>query len=85
MSAFQCLDRTNLRTTLAQDAFCCIFAIARIVANLYIHRTGFKTLATLDALALVAPDTQSRKIAHRLEEDRNRTDILAECTIVFKE
>ena len=56
MSAFQCLDRTYLRTTLAQDTFCCIFALTGVVANLYIHRTCFKALAALDTLALIAVD-----------------------------
>ena len=57
MSAFQCLNRTDLRTTLTQDTFCCILAMAGVVANLYIHRTYFKALAALDALALVAMNT----------------------------
>ena len=85
LSAFQCLDRTHLSTALAQDALCSVFAMARIVANLYIHRTYFKAFATFDAFALIAPDTYHRKVAHRFKEYRNRTDVLAECPIVLEE
>ena len=53
MSAFQCLNRTDLCTALAQYAFCSIFSLAGVIANLYIHRARFKTLAALDALALI--------------------------------
>ena len=54
MSAFQCLDRTNLRTALAQNTFCCVLAITGVIANLYIHRTCFKALAAFDTFALIA-------------------------------
>ena len=56
MSAFQCPGRTDLCTALAQNTFCCVFAITGVIANLYIHRTYFKALATLDTLALIAAD-----------------------------
>ena len=56
MSAFQCLGRTDLCTALAQNTFCCVLAITGVIANLYIHRTYFKALATLDTLALIAAD-----------------------------
>ena len=57
ISAFQCLDRTDFRTTLTQNALCCILALTGVIANLYIHRTRFQTLAALDALALIATNT----------------------------
>ena len=83
-SAFQCIGRTNLSTSLTQDAFRGVFALTGVVANLYIHWTCFQALATLDALALIAVDTQPREVTHRFEEYRYRTYILAECTIVFE-
>ena len=57
MSALQCLDRADLRTVLAKNAFCCVLAITGVIANLYIHRTYFKALATLDTLALITMNT----------------------------
>ena len=80
----QCLDRTSLRTPLAQNAFRCILALTGVVANLYIHRASFKALATFDALTLITADAKSREIAHRLEEYCNRTNVFTECPIVLK-
>ena len=57
MSAFQCLDRTDLCTALAQNTFCCVLAITGVIANLYIHRTNLETFAALDALALITMNT----------------------------
>ena len=56
ISAFQCIGRTNLSTTLTQDAFRGVFALTGVVANLYIHRTHFKAFAALDTLALITVD-----------------------------
>ena len=54
MSAFQCLDWTNLCTASAQNTFCCVLTITGVFANLYIHRTYFKALAAFDTFALIA-------------------------------
>ena len=39
----------------------------------------------MDALILIAVDTQKRKIAHGFEKNRNGTQILAECPIILKQ
>ena len=56
-SAFQCLDRADLRTVLTQNTFCRILALTGVVTNLYIHRARFQTFAALDALALITMNT----------------------------
>ena len=83
-SAFQCIGRTNLSTSLTQDAFRGVFALTGVVANLYIHWTCFQALATLDALAFVAPDAKQRKVAHGLQDNCYWADVLAESTVVLE-
>ena len=56
-SAFQCIGRTNLSTSLTQDAFRGVFALTGVVASLYIHRTHFKAFAALDTLVLITMNT----------------------------
>lgn len=69
---------------MAQDAFCGIFAFAGIVVDFHFHRAYLQTFAAMDALALIAMDADQREIAHRLEEDRDGTDVLAESAIVLE-
>ena len=81
----QCLDGTGFCTALAQDTLRCILAMAGVIAYLYIHWAHLQAFTTLDALALVAPDTQPREIAHGLQEHRDWTDVLTESSIVLEE
>ena len=81
----QCLDGTGFCTALAQDTLRCILAMAGVIAYLYIHWAHLQAFTTLVALALVAPDTQPREIAHRFQEHRDWTDVLTESSIVLEE
>ena len=45
---------------------------------------GNIAFAAVDAFVLITVDAQQRKIAHGLEKNRNRTQILAERTIIFE-
>ena len=59
--------------------------MAGIVVHLDIHRTNFQTLATMDAFLFVAADAEQGEIAHRLEEDCDGTDVLAESAVVLEQ
>lgn len=39
----------------------------------------------MDALLLVAADAEQGKVAHRLEEDRDGTDVFAESAVVLEQ
>ena len=81
----QSFDGTDLLAFLAEDALGGILAVAGIFVHLNVHRADFQALAALDALALVAAHTQQRKIAHRLQEDRDGADVFAEGAIEKEE
>ena len=69
---------------MAQNTFGGVFAFAGIVVHFHFHRADLQAFATLDAFALVAMDTEQRKVTHRLEENRNGADIFAEGTVVLE-
>ena len=81
---FQSLHRAFLGAFMAQDALCGVFAFAWIFIYLNIHRAHFQAFATLDAFALVAMDAQQGEVAHRLEEDRDGTDVFAKGAIILE-
>ena len=81
---FQRFNRTSLLAFLAKDAFCGVFPIAGVIVHLDLHGTDFQTLAALDALALVAMDTEQREVTHRFEEDRDGADVFTEGTVVLE-
>ena len=68
----------------AEDALCGVFSLAGIVAHFHIHRTDFQTFTAMDAFAFVATDAQHGEVTHRLEEDCDGADVLAEGAVVFK-
>ena len=70
---------------MAQDAFSGVFPFSRIVVHFYIHRTDFQAFATLNTFAFVTMDAEQGEVAHRLEKDRDGTDILAEGAIVLEQ
>ena len=80
----QRLCGTDFCTLAAEDALRSVFPFAGFFVDLHIHGTGPQTLPTMNALILIAVDAQQRKIAHGLEKNRNRTQILAERTIIFE-
>ena len=70
---------------MAQDAFRGVFAFAGILVHFHFHRADFQAFAALDAFALVAMDAEQGEVTHRLEEDRDGADILAEGAIVLEQ
>ena len=70
---------------MAQDAFSGVFPFSRIVVYFDIHRADLQALSTLDAFAFVAMDAKQGEVTHRLEEDRDGTDIFAEGAIVLEQ
>ena len=80
----QCLYGTFFLTFVTQNTFCGVISLARIVVHFHIHRTNFQALAALNALLLVAVDAEHGKVTHRLEEDRDRANVLAEGAIIFE-
>ena len=67
-----------------ENALSCVFSLARFFVDFDIHRTNLQAFATMDAFIFITMDAQKRKVAHRLEKYRNRTQILAECAVIFK-
>ena len=80
----QRLCGADLRAFVAEDALCPVFSLAGLLVDLYVHGAGPQTFSAMNALILIAVDAQQRKIAHGLEKNRNRTQILAERTIIFE-
>ena len=80
----KCFCRTNFRAFIAENALRSVFPFAGFFVYLHVHGTDPQTLPTMNALILIAVDAQQRKIAHGLEKNRNRTQILAERTIIFE-
>ena len=81
---FQRFNGTDLLAFLAKNALGGVLAVAGVFIYFDIHRADLKAFAALDALALVAPYAQQRIVAHRLQEDRDRTDVFAEGAVVFQ-
>ena len=80
----QRLCGADLRAFVAEDALWPVFSLAGLLVDLHVHGTDPQTFSAMNALILIAVDAQQGKIAHRLEKNRNRTQILAECTIIFE-
>ena len=80
----QRLCGTDLRAFIAENALRPVFSLARFFVDFNIHRTNLQALATMDAFIFITMDAQKRKVAHRLKKYRNRTQILAECAVIFK-
>ena len=85
MWLFKSFYRTFFGALMAQDTLGGIFPFAGIVVHFYIHRTDLQAFAAMDAFALVAMDAEQGEVAHRLEEDRDGTDILAKGAIVLEQ
>ena len=67
-----------------ENALSSVFSLTRFFVDFDIHRTNLQALATMDAFIFITMDAQKRKVAHRLKKYRNRTQILAECAVIFK-
>ena len=80
----QCFGWTDLCAFVTEDALRSVFPFAGFFVDLHVHGTDPQTLPTMNALILIAVDAQQRKIAHGPEKNRNRTQILAERTIIFE-
>ena len=80
----KCFCRTSFRAFIAENALRSVFPFAGFFVDLHVHGTDPQTLPTMNALILIAVDAQQGKIAHGLEKNRNRTQILAERTIIFE-
>ena len=80
----KCFCGTNFRAFIAENALRSVFPLAGFFVDLHVHGTDPQTLPAMNTLILIAVDAQQRKIAHRLEKNRNRTQILAERTIIFE-
>ena len=70
---------------MAEDAFRGVLAFSGIVVDFHLHRADFQAFAAVDAFALVAMDAKQREVTHRLEEDSDGADILAEGAVVFEQ
>ena len=82
--SMQRLCGTGLRAFVAENALRPVFSPARLLVDCYIHRADARTLAAVDAFALVAVDTQQRKITHWLEKHRNGTQVFTEGAIILE-
>ena len=79
----QCFPRAGLYALHAQDAFRAIEPFSGVVRHVHIHGAHLPALSAGDALFLIARYPEQGKIAHRLQKDRYRAEILAESTVVF--
>ena len=83
--SLQRLHGTLLLAAVAEDALRGVLPLAGVVVHLHVHRTDFQTFAAMNALTFVATDAQHGEVTHRLEEDRDGTDVLAEGAVVFED
>ena len=79
----QRLGGAGPRAFVAEDALRSVFPFAGFLVDLHVHGADPQTLPAMDALLLIAVDAQQGKIAHRFEEHRDRTQILAERPVVL--
>ena len=68
----------------AEDALGAVGAAARVVEHVDLHRTHASALPARDAFVVVARDPHQRKVAHRLEEHRDRAHVLAKRAVVVQ-
>ena len=80
---FQSVNRTGFLAFLAKDALGGVFSVACIAVDFHIHRTNLQALVAVDAFFLIAFDTKPREVAHRLQENRYRTNVFAKGAVVF--
>ena len=81
----QRLCGTGLCALVAENTLRSVFPLAGFLVDLHIHRADPQALAAVDALLLVAVGAQQRKVTHRLEEYRDRTQILAERPVILED
>ena len=70
---------------MAKDTLCGVLAFAGIVVYFHFHRADLQAFAAVDAFAFIAMDAEQGEVTHRLEENRDGADILAEGTIVLEQ
>ena len=80
---FQSVNRTGFLALLAKDALGGVLSVARIAVDFHIHRADLDAFAAVDAFFFVTFDAKPREIAHRLQENRYRTNVFAEGAVVF--
>ena len=81
----QCILRAVLLSFEAKNAFRTVFSFTGIVRNFDVHRADTFTFAAADAFVVVAFDSGDRKITHRFQENRDRTDIFTERSVILKD
>ena len=81
---FDRLDGASLFTFKAKYALGGVGALAAFLVTFHVHRADLQALAAADAFAFVAVDTEKRKVAHWLEEQRDRADVFAEGAVVLE-
>ena len=80
----QCFFRAGLRALVTEDALRSVFSLAGLFIDLHIHRADPQAFAAVNALILVAMDTQQGEIAHGLEKYRDRTQVFTERPVIFE-
>ena len=80
---FQSVNRTGFLAFLAKDALGGVFSVVCIAVDFHIHWADLQAFAAVDAFSLVAFDAKSREVAHRLQENRYRTNVFAKGAVVF--
>ena len=78
------LDGTYLFALETENTLRGVGTLAALLVTFDVHRASLEAFAAADALALVTVNTKERKVAHRLEEYRDRADVFAECTVVLE-
>lgn len=73
-----------MHTFHTEDALRSIFSLTRIVCHIHIHRTDLLTFSTGYTGVLVTFYTNERKIAKRLHQYSNRTDIFTEYPVILQ-
>lgn len=81
---FQRFHRARFLALVAQNALGGVFPLARFVVHLHIHRADFQAFTALDTFFFIAVDAKHGKVAHRLEENRDRTNIFTEGAVIFE-
>ena len=84
-SEMQCLFRALIDALKAKDALRAVLSrFPLIIRHLDVHRADAQALATGNALVRIALDPQQREITHGLQKHRDRTEILAERSVVMQ-
>ena len=74
----------GLCTLVAEDALRSVFSFAGFLVDLHVHGADPQTFSAMNALILIAVDSQQGKIAHGLKEHRDGTQIFAECAVILE-